>query len=141
MEKELSFDTFRITNDFLCKTNPKMFYTNCEQKHLWNWFFMTFSFQTLRNLSFDQIKKFVFCSKLFLSFSLFLFPSKREKQYHTKVDFGIPLIFNTFCIPENYNTNISHQLFDYTLTFLNSKHRTQIQKVILYSKTGFIRSV
>ena len=27
-----------------------------------------------------------------------------------------------FCIPESFNTNISHQLFDYTITFVNSQH-------------------
>ena len=36
-------------------------------------------------------------------------------------------------IPESFNTNISHQLFGYTISFV----KTQIQKVILYSKTGF----
>ena len=27
--------------------------------------------------------------------------------------------FNFLCIPESFNTNISHQLFDYTITFEN----------------------
>ena len=27
-----------------------------------------------------------------------------------------------FCIPESFNTNISHQLFDYTITFVNPQH-------------------
>ena len=27
-----------------------------------------------------------------------------------------------FCIPESFNTNISHQLFDYKITFVNSQH-------------------
>jgi hypothetical protein len=27
-----------------------------------------------------------------------------------------------FCIPENFNTNISHQLFDYTIIFVNPQH-------------------
>ena len=26
-----------------------------------------------------------------------------------------------FCIPERFDTNISHQLFDYTITFVNSR--------------------
>ena len=30
--------------------------------------------------------------------------------------------FKTFCIPESFNTNISHQLFDYTITFVNTQH-------------------
>ena len=29
---------------------------------------------------------------------------------------------NIFCIPESFNTNISHQIFDYTITFLNKQH-------------------
>ena len=38
-------------------------------------------------------------------------------------------------IPETFNTNISHQPFDYAITFVNSQHyRTQIQKV---RKNGF----
>ena len=36
-----------------------------------------------------------------------------------------------------FNTIISHQLFDYKITFVNSQHEKEIQKVILYSKTGF----
>ena len=28
----------------------------------------------------------------------------------------------SFCIPECFNTNISHQLFDCIITFLNSQH-------------------
>ena len=41
------------------------------------------------------------------------------------------LIYKIICIPES---------FDYTITFMNSQHyRTQIQKVILYSKTGIKR--
>ena len=30
------------------------------------------------------------------------------------------IISNGFCIPKGFNTNISHQLFDYTITFVNS---------------------
>jgi hypothetical protein len=28
---------------------------------------------------------------------------------------------NMFCIPECFNTNISHQLFKYTITFVDSQ--------------------
>ena len=28
-----------------------------------------------------------------------------------------------FCIPESLNTNISHQRFDYKITFLNFQHK------------------
>ena len=31
-------------------------------------------------------------------------------------DHDIFMIFNAFCIPESFNKNISHQLFDYTMT-------------------------
>ena len=136
MEKELSFDTFRITNDFLCKTNPKMFYTNCEQKTFMKLIFHDFFLPFSEKSKFWSNKKVCILLKIILSLSLFLFTSKREEQYHTKVDFGIPLIFNnTFCIPENYNSNISQQLFDYKLPLWIYNTRTQIQKRILYSKT------
>ena len=47
---------------------------------------------------------------------------------------------NKICIPESFNTNIEHQLFDYKITFVNSKHENMISKGNLYSKTGFKRS-
>ena len=28
---------------------------------------------------------------------------------------------NIYCIPESFNTNIAHQLFDYTITFVYQK--------------------
>ena len=37
-----------------------------------------------------------------------------------------PLKPNILCISESFNTNISHQLFDYTTTFVNHSTRTQI---------------
>ena len=50
------------------------------------------------------------------------------------------LITFVFCLPESFNTNISHQLFDYKITFVNSQHESsQIPKVILCSKTRFKR--
>ena len=30
--------------------------------------------------------------------------------------------WNLICIPESFNTNISHQLFDYTITFVDPQH-------------------
>ena len=45
------------------------------------------------------------------------------------------LVFNIFCLPENFNTNILHQLFDYTLTFVNSHHQNTNSKCDLDSKT------
>ena len=39
---------------------------------------------------------------------------------------SVKLSTNNFCtyeaIPESFNTNISHQLFDYTITFVNPQH-------------------
>ena len=35
---------------------------------------------------------------------------------------SIFLASNYICIPESFNTNISHQHFDYKITFLNSQH-------------------
>jgi hypothetical protein len=35
---------------------------------------------------------------------------------------------NVFCIPETFNTNISHQLLDYTINFVNSQHKNTNSK-------------
>ena len=48
--------------------------------------------------------------------------------------------FNTFCIPESFNTNISHQLFDYIITFVISQHYDLNSKGDFVLKTGFKRS-
>ena len=32
------------------------------------------------------------------------------------------------CLPENFNTNISHQFFDYIMTFMNSQHQNKNSK-------------
>jgi hypothetical protein len=37
-------------------------------------------------------------------------------------------IYVCICIPESFNTNISHQLFDYTITFENSQHYNKNSK-------------
>ena len=39
---------------------------------------------------------------------------------------------NTFSLPKIFNTNISHQLFDKTITFVNSQHKNT------YSKGDFV---
>ena len=46
---------------------------------------------------------------------------------------------DSFCKPETFNTNISHRLFDYIITFVNSQHLNTNSKVILYSKAWFQR--
>ena len=35
---------------------------------------------------------------------------------------GTPKMLNNFCIPESFNMNISQQLFDYTIPFMNPHH-------------------
>ena len=35
----------------------------------------------------------------------------------------LQMIFNDVCIPESFNTNISHPLVDYTITFVNPQHK------------------
>ena len=39
---------------------------------------------------------------------------RREKNTKLK-----EVRLNKFCIPESFNTKISHQFFDYTITFVN----------------------
>ena len=43
---------------------------------------------------------------------------------------GIYLKCKIICIPESFNTNISYQLFDYTITFVIPNTRTQIQSFL-----------
>ena len=33
------------------------------------------------------------------------------------------VFYQTVCIPESFNTNILHQLFDYTITLVNSQRQ------------------
>ena len=44
---------------------------------------------------------------------------------------------NTIDLPESFNTNISHQLFDYTIIFLNSQNKNTNSKGDFVHKTGF----
>ena len=41
------------------------------------------------------------------------------------------------CIPESFNSSISHQLFDYTITFVNSQLLNTNSKGGYVLKTGF----
>ena len=47
------------------------------------------------------------------------------------------------CVPESFNMNISHELFDYTITFVNPQHQnTNSQgdfKDLLYTKLNPIQ--
>ena len=40
------------------------------------------------------------------------------------------------CIPESFNTNISHQLFEYKITLVIPQHKNAKFKGDFYSKTG-----
>ena len=42
-----------------------------------------------------------------------------------------------FCIPESFNTNISHQLFGYTVTFVNQQHQDTNSKGDFVLKNRF----
>ena len=44
---------------------------------------------------------------------------------------------NIHCIPENFNTNISHQLFGYKLILVNFQLEITNSKVDYVLKTGF----
>jgi hypothetical protein len=44
------------------------------------------------------------------------------------------------CIPESFNTKISHQLFDYKITSVNSQHENINLKSDFVLKTNFKRS-
>ena len=49
------------------------------------------------------------------------------------------MYLNDICIPESFNTKISHQLYNNRCKFTGLKH--EFKKVILYSKTGLKRSL
>ena len=42
-----------------------------------------------------------------------------------------------FCKPESFNTNISHELFKYNITFLNLQHENKNSKCDFILKTHF----
>ena len=42
-----------------------------------------------------------------------------------------------FCMPESFNMNISHQLFDKTITFVNSQHKNTNSKGDFLLKNRF----
>ena len=49
---------------------------------------------------------------------------KRSDKIFTNTNIRSPCLNcdNIFCIQESFNTNISHNFFDYTITFVNSQH-------------------
>ena len=42
-----------------------------------------------------------------------------------------------FCIPESFDTNILHQLFDYTITYVNPQLENTNSKVIFFTQKQF----
>ena len=58
--------------------------------------------------------------------------------YSTRNNYRCPLKNKIIpFVPESFNTNILRQLFNYTITLVNSQHYNTNSKAILYSKTGF----
>ena len=45
----------------------------------------------------------------------------------------------TFCVPERFNTNISHPFFDYKLTIINSHYKNTNSKGDFYTKNDLKR--
>ena len=45
-----------------------------------------------------------------------------QENYSLQVKFNYFFVFKFICIPDSFNTNISQQLFDYTINFVNSQH-------------------
>ena len=50
-------------------------------------------------------------------------------------------IIHSFCIPESFNTKISHQLFDFKITFVNSHSENKNSKGDFVLKNWFETSV
>ena len=46
-------------------------------------------------------------------------------------------IIKPICIPESFNTNISHQLFVYKITYVNSQHKNTNSKGDFVLKNQF----
>ena len=51
-------------------------------------------------------------------------------------NFNRSLLQNNLCIQESFNTNISHKLFSYKITFLNSHQENTNSKCDLVIKLG-----
>ena len=47
------------------------------------------------------------------------------------------IINKSLCIPESFNTNISHQLFNYKITFMNSRNKNPNSKDAFVLKNRF----
>ena len=56
---------------------------------------------------------------------IIVFPDlfKNTRNISFPIKFGAILSYNSFCIPESFDANISHQLFDYKITFIIREHK------------------
>ena len=101
----------------------KIFYKCCYTYKTYGYYIANIQF-----LSFDWT---LFFRIPFYSFGLRVFFLTRYFDYtKTEYEFCLSFILQFyyiskviifFCIPESFNTNILHQLFDYKITFLNSQ--------------------
>ena len=64
-----------------------------------------------------------------------------KKIYTNNIIIIIQALIYIYCIPERFNINISHQLLDYKIVFVNSQNENTNSKGDLYSKTGLKRSL
>ena len=61
---------------------------------------------------------------------------KVESPCGVEKNFKLEMCINLFCRPESFNMNISHQLFYYKITFVNSQHENTNSKSDFVQKTG-----
>ena len=59
--------------------------------------------------------------KIWISNILFFTQTIQREKCYIKSYCRIKRLQNILCTPESFNTIISHQLFDYTITFVNSQ--------------------
>ena len=52
-------------------------------------------------------------------------------------NFAIDIQFGNFLFTRNFNTNISHQIFDYSITFVNSQHKNTNSKGDFVLKSNY----
>ena len=60
-----------------------------------------------------------------------------EAKRLSAITIDIALWSKTICKPESFNTKILHQLFDYTITFVNSQHKNTNSRCDFVLKNRF----
>ena len=81
------------------------------------------NFQTIRRQQKNSLK--------FMSIkncSLYFFGSAKKGKVIGPIIFSNKNHFYAACTPESFNTNISHHLSDYTITFVNPQHQNKNSK-------------